>query len=63
MDLDAIKPVDRRYGGSNGGRSNDGIMQVKWFKCGERGHIRCDCKSRHQENRKHKQDFRSMHNQ
>ena len=68
MDLDAIKPAERQYGGSSGdrsygGRYNDGINRVKCFKCGERGHIRCDCKSRHQENCHAKQDFRPMHNQ
>ena len=54
MELRAIKLVDHRYGTSNGGRSTDGIMWVKCFKCGELGHIRRDCKSRHQENCKHK---------
>ena len=68
MDLDAIKPANRRYGGSHGdrsygGRSNDDMNRVKCFKCGERGHIRRDCKSRRQENRHAKQDFRPVHNQ
>ena len=63
IDLDAIKPVDHHYGRSNAGRSNDGIMRVKCFKCGEHRHIHRDCKSCHQENHKHKQDFQSMHNQ
>ncbi|KAG2214488.1 hypothetical protein INT45_010233 [Circinella minor] len=67
IDLNVIKPANRHYGGSSGGgsygsRSNDGINWVKCFKCGEHGHIHHDCKSRRQENRHGKQDFRPMHN-
>ncbi|KAG2213215.1 hypothetical protein INT45_005519 [Circinella minor] len=68
MDLDAIKPAGRRYGGSSGGgsynsRYNDGSNRVKCFKCGEQGHMRRDCKKRNQENRHGKQDFWPMYNQ